>query len=135
MSASTELLDRFAPEFIELDETVKAFWIELAVSWHTASAWSSGTYLSAMVNAAAHLMTQAGLASATPEAASAQAANAAGQVSSLKEGDLAVSYDASNSAAAKALTLEEATWASTKYGRTYLALRARQTGATLLKPA
>lgn len=125
MSASTDLLDTIAPELASVSDTIKGTFIELATTAHTATPWGN-VYLFAMVNYAAHLMTQSGYGSSDPAAASGAAAASAGAATSKKEGDLALGFASS---AGMSSTVEQAWLMETKYGRTYLGLRKTRAAA------
>jgi len=123
MSASTDLLISLAPEMAGVSTATLDQFILIATGVHTASAWSVGTYATAMAYYAAHLLTMADAAAASPSAASAASATAGGPVSSKREGSRAIAYASPVSSAG---TAEEAQLMETKYGRLYLALRKRQ---------
>lgn len=114
MPTSIVLFRQLAPEFSSVSDDDVGDWIELAARRHTASAWGA-VFVDAMVEYAAHMMTQADVigSGAAPSAT-------AGPVTARKAGGLAESYGAA--AAAAAAGLGDLTLLETKHGRNYLHL-------------
>lgn len=109
-------LEAIAPEFTD-DPRAETF-LEIAASLHTASAWGTAVYETAMAYFAAHLLTVA-------DQAVAGAAGASGPVTSRSAGDLSETYaNAQGSSSAW-----DALLSTTSYGRMYLYLRGTRAAA------
>ena len=119
-SAATVLIRRIAPEFAAVTDAEVDSWVEIAEAQHTTTVFGN-LATQAMARYAAHLMTRAGLGSA---AAGSGGASTVGTVSSVREGDLAVTYDGGAiAAAAGRLSVGDADLATTRHGLAYLAIR------------
>lgn len=122
MATSLHILRLIAPQYATISDGDAQAWIDLAASSvANADLWGA-VYPEALANLAAHLMTRAGVG--TSPAAGDAASTIGGSITSLRTGDLAVSYGGTGGAGAgRSSDGSDDDYTTTKYGLRFIALR------------
>lgn len=122
MATTTEIMDGLAP-LLTADTTKRDLCIELAKEQYSdPSLWkSTGIYSQAMAYLALHMLA---LTDETSPLNQGGSGYAPGAINNIKEGDLQIGIDASGGLGVTAhVSLSDAEFASTKWGRMFIRLR------------